>query len=174
MKWEKRMSVKLYVFAGLLLSAAVAQAGENGSAIKSDTLRNAPFSDAQSVTTLPAGSSVEILQRKGGWYQIKSAKGSGWIRMLSVRRGNQSSSGSSAATLASLASVRAGTGKVVSTTGIRGLNEEELRAAHFDEPQISLAESYLTSRTAAQKFASNAKLKAIKMDYLPEAGGASR
>jgi len=168
------MKFNQWVIITLLLSSAVAQAGESGAAIKSDTLRSAPFSDAKGIATLPAGSTVKILKRQGGWYQVKTARGNGWVRMLSVRRGNQSSSGSSAATLAGLASGRAGTGKVVSTTGIRGLNEEELKAAHFDEQQISLTESYLTSRTAAQKFASNAKLKAIKMDYLPESSGAAR
>lgn len=168
------MKLNQLVISLLLLSATVAQAGESGSAIKTDTLRKAPFSDAQSVATLPAGSVIEIVQRKGGWYQINSARGKGWIRMLSVRRGNPSSSGNSAASLASLASGRAGTGKIVSTTGIRGLNEEELKAAHFDEKQIGIAESYLTSRAAAQKFASQAKLKSIKMDYLPEASGAAR
>ena len=167
---------KLSLLAMLLMTASAAHAGESATAIKTDTLRAAPFSDAESIATLNSGSSVEIIKRQGGWYQIKSPQGSGWIRMLSLRKGDVSkpSAGSSASSLAGLASGRAGTGKVVSTTGIRGLNEEELKAAHFDENEISLAESYLTSRPEAQKFAAKARLKATKMDYLPEPTGAAR
>jgi len=160
----------------LLFSAAAAHAGESATAIKTDTLRTAPYSDAKNIATLKSGSSVEIIKRQGGWYQIKSSQGSGWIRMLSLRKGatSKASAGSSASSLAGLASGRAGTGKVVSTTGIRGLNEEELKAAHFDEQEVSLAESYLTRRPEAQKFAAKARLKAIQMDYLPEPKGAAR
>jgi len=160
----------------LLFSAATAHAGESATSIKTDTLRDAPYSDAKSVATLSSGSSVEILKRKGGWYQVKTSQGSGWIRMLSLRKGNASkaSAGSSASSLAGLASGRAGTGKVVSTTGIRGLNEEELKAAHFDEQEVTLAESYSASRADAQKFAAKAKLKATQIDYLPETTGAAR
>lgn len=167
---------KLSLLAMLLMSASAAHAGERATAIKTDTLRSAPFSDAKSIATLNSGSSVEIIKRQGGWYQIKSPQGSGWIRMLSLRKGDASkpSAGSSASSLAGLASGRAGTGKVVSTTGIRGLNEEELKAAHFDEKEISLAESYLTSRIEAQKFAAKARLKATQMDYLPKPTGAAR
>ena len=167
---------KLTLLSALLLTTSAAHAGESATAIKTDTLRAAPFSDAKSVATLNSGSSVEILKRQGGWYQIKSPQGSGWIRMLSLRKGDagKPSAGSSASSLAGLASGRAGTGKVVSTTGIRGLNEEELKAAHFDEQEVSLAESYLTSRTEARKFAAKAKLKASQIDYLPETTGAAR
>ncbi|MDD2720125.1 MAG: SH3 domain-containing protein [Gallionella sp.] len=159
----------LPLLTALLLAGNAALAGENATAIKTDSLRDRPFSDAKTVATLNAGSPVEILKREGGWYQIKSAQGSGWIRMLSLRKGDagKPAAGASASSLASLASGRAGTGKVVSTTGIRGLNEEELKAAHFDEKQVSLAESYQVSRAEAQKFAASAKLKPAKLDYLP-------
>lgn len=159
----------LPLLAALLLAGNAALAGDNATAVKTDSLRDQPFADAKTVATLNAGSTVEIIKREGGWYQVKSAQGSGWIRMLSLRRGDgdKPAAGASASSLASLASGRAGTGKVVSTTGIRGLNEEELKAAKFDEKQVSLAESYQVSRAEAQKFAAGAKLKPAKLDYLP-------
>jgi hypothetical protein len=90
--------------------------------------------------------------------------------MLSIRRSaaRKTSAAAEVAGLAGLASGRAGTGRVVATTGIRGLDEEELKAAQYNEPELKLAESYLTSRAEAQKFASKGKLAARKMDYLPE------
>ena len=156
----------------LLLLSSTAQAGESGTTIKSDSLKDAPFADANIIATLPAASKIDILKQQGGWYQINSAKGSGWIRMLSIRRGaaKTGSAGSELSGLAALSSGRAGTGKIVSTTGIRGLNEEELKAAKYDEKQLKLLDAYSTSRNDAQKFAAQGKLTAIKMDYLPDSG----
>ncbi|MBI3223246.1 MAG: SH3 domain-containing protein [Nitrosomonadales bacterium] len=159
------------LFAALLFSS-YAHAGESGAALKADELKVEPFRDARTVAKLAAGDQVEILNKDGGWLQVKTAKGSGWVRMLSIRRGEARKPGSDMAGLAGLASGRAGTGHVVATTGIRGLNEEELKLAKFNEKELKTAESYLTGRTDAEKFAGKGKLQARKLDYLPEPGGA--
>lgn len=158
------------LLAAVLLAAPAAHAGETGAAVKADALKAEPFRDAKTVGKLTAGDKVEILKKDGGWLQVKSARGSGWVRMLSIRRGEarKSSTGSEIAGLARLASGRAGTGRVVATTGIRGLNEEELKAAKFNEAELKLAESSLTSRAEAKKFAAKGKLSARKLDYLPD------
>ena len=154
----------------LLLASASAGAGENGAAVKADELKAEPFRDAKTVGKLTTGDKVEILKKDGGWFQVKSARGSGWVHMLSIRRGEtrKASAGSEVAGLAGLASGRAGTGRVVATTGIRGLNEEELKAAKYNEAELKLAESSLTSRAEAKKFAAKGKLSARKLDYLPD------
>ena len=160
------------LLAALLLAAPVAHAGDKGVAVKVDELRAEPFRDAKSVGALAAGDKVEIIKKDGGWLQIKSDKGSGWVRMLSVRRGDarKTTAGSEVAGLAGLASGRAGTGKVVATTGIRGLNEEELKAAKYNEAELKRADSYVTSKAAAQQFAAKGKLIARQMNYLPDPG----
>ena len=140
-----------------------ALAGEAGSALKADTLRAEPFADAKTVGNLSKNDSVEILTKKGAWLQVKSKKSSGWVRLLSVKRGGASSSGSS---VADIASGRTGTGKVVSTTGIRGLSAEELKAAKFNEDEMKKMESYQTSNGDAQSFATAGGLSANKMAYL--------
>ena len=150
----------------LLLISGIAQAAETGTTIKPDSLMDAPFADAKTIATLPARARVEIVRRDGGWYQVKSPQGAGWIRLLSVRRGEAKSTGGELSDLAALSSGRAGTGKIVSTTGIRGLNEEQLKAARYDEKQLTLAESYASSRNQAQKFAADARLAARSIDYL--------
>src|SRR5512144_168373 len=109
----------------LLMQSAVL-AGETGTALKADAMRKEPYGDAKTVATLAVGDKVDILKKSGGWLQVKSAKGKGWVRMLSVRRGDAKKGSGDAAGLLGLASGRAGTGKVVATTGIRGLSEEEL------------------------------------------------
>ncbi len=154
---------------GIVLLALLAGPAwaETGTLVKSDTLRAEPFGDAKTVMALSAGAKVNILKKDGGWLQVKSGKKTGWVRMLSVRTGAAAAKPGAAAGVLSLASGRAGTGKVVATTGIRGLNEEELKAAKFNEAELKLAESYATSRAEATMFASQAKLAPRVVDYLP-------
>lgn len=160
------------LLAALLLPVPAAQAGEGGIAVKPDDLRAEPFRDARIVSRLAAGDKVEILKKDGGWLWIKSAKGSGWVRMLSIRRGEarKTTAAAELSGLAGLASGRAGTGRIVAATGIRGLDEEGLKTAKYNEAELKLMESYITSRAEAHKFATRGKLRAHKMDYLPDAG----
>lgn len=140
-----------------------ALAGDAGVAIKADTLRKEPFADAKTVGSLNKNDSVEILTKKGAWLQVKSKKSTGWVRLLSVKRGGASSSGSA---ISDVASGRTGTGKVVSTTGIRGLSAEELKAAKFNEEEMKQMESYQTSAADAKSYAAAGGLSATKMAYL--------
>jgi uncharacterized protein YgiM (DUF1202 family) len=151
-----------------LLLQSVAMAAESGTALKADAIRAEPFGDAKTVATLAKGDTVEILKKDGGWLQVKSAKGKGWVRMLSIRKGDARKGSGEAEGLLSLASGRAGTGKVVATTGIRGLNEEELKAASFNAQELKLDESYAVSKADAQKFAKQGKLVARPFGYLPD------
>ena len=150
-----------------LLGATSAWGAETGTLLKADTLRAQPFGDAKAVAALAAGGKVSILKKDGGWLQVKSGKATGWVRMLSVRTGSATQKPGAASGVLALASGRAGTGKVVATTGIRGLGEEDLKMAKFDEAELKLAESYATSGADARAFAAKGKLVARKLGYLP-------
>lgn len=167
------MKYSLLLLAALL--PGLAGAAETGSLLKDDTLRKEPYSDAKSLATLKRGEKVEILTKKGAWLQIKSARSTGWVRLLSVKRGT-SAKGNEAAGVLAVASGRAGTGQVVSTTGVRGLSEEELKSASFNEAEVQQLEANSVSAAQAQQFAAAGKLKARKLAYLPEpkAGKESR
>lgn len=151
----------------LLLAIGTALAAQEGIALKADALKAEPFRDAKTVGSLATGDRVEILRKQGGWFQVKSARGSGWVRMLSVRRGEARRGDGDAAGLLGLASGRAGTGRVVATTGIRGLSEEQLKEAKYNESEVQKAESYTTTRAEARQFAASGKLVSRKVDYLP-------
>lgn len=142
------------------------QAQEAGVVLKADKLRAEPFADAKQVGTLAKGDAVAILKKTGGWYQVKTADAQGWVRMLSVRRGEAGKS-SAAKDVAALSTGRAGTGQIVSTTGVRGLSEEELKAAKFDEAELEKAESFAVSKGDAKAFAQKGKLVARAVNYLP-------
>lgn len=150
-----------------LLPMQQVAAVETGAALKTEAIKKEPFSDAKTMGTLSLGDKVNIFRKEGGWLNVKSAKGNGWVRMLSIRRGDAKKEKTLADSFKGLASGRSGTGKVVATTGIRGLNDEELKSAKFDAGELKLAESFMTTRTEAQSFADQGKLKARGRDYLP-------
>jgi hypothetical protein len=157
---KKYLSILILCTLGVSIHAL---AGDAGVALKADALRKEPYADAKAVGSLAKNDSVDILSKKGAWLQVKSKKSTGWVRLLSVKRGAASSSGSS---VADIASGRAGTGKVVSTTGIRGLSAEELKAAKFNEDEMKKMESHAVSPSDAQSFANTGGLSATKMAYL--------
>lgn len=167
------MKLQHWILALSTLLAANAFAGEAGTVLKSDELKAAPYRDAKPVGNVTAGDKLEILQQQSGWYQVKSAKLTGWVRMLSVRRG-AARKGGEASGLAGLASGRAGTGKVVASTGVRGLSEEDLKSAKFDEAETKKMEAATVSKDDARKFAGQAKLQSVKFDYLPKPEGAAK
>lgn len=155
---------------GIVLVALLAMpvvAAEMGSVIRSDEIKVEPFRDAKTTATLSIGDKVEIVKKNGGWLQIKSTKGKGWVHMLNVRKGEMRKGSGELGGLLGMASGRAGTGTVVSTTGIRGLDEVELQSAKYNETELNLLESYTINRTEAQVFATQGRLVARKFDYLP-------
>ena len=70
-----------------LLYAGISVAAEKGSALKNDSLRSEPFADAKVTGSFARGENLEIIKKQGAWLQVKAAKGSGWVRLLSVKRG---------------------------------------------------------------------------------------
>lgn len=140
---------------------------ESGVLSKADDMKVEPFRDAKSIKSLAAGEKLEIVSRQGGWYKVNIGKASGWVHMLSVRKGDAKKGADTASGLLALSSGRAGTGNVVATTGVRGLNEEELKAAKFDEAELLRAEANASSKADAAQFAKQGELLARPFNYLP-------
>jgi hypothetical protein len=164
---------KAILIAACLLPAfygSSALAAETGTALKNDTIRKEPYADAKSAGSFTRGENLEILKKQGAWLQVKTKKSTGWVRLLSVKRGTSAAGNQSAGILAA-ASGRAGTGQVVSTTGVRGLSEQELKAAKFNETEIKTMESYTLSADDGRSFANAGKLKPIAFANLKAAKG---
>jgi len=153
------------LLAALLLLPGIALAAETGTALRDDTLRKEPYADAKPAGTLKRSDKVTIIGKQGAWLQVKTGQASGWVRLLSVRR--TSGSSNEAAGVLGLASGRTGTGQVVSTTGVRGLNEEDLKGAKFNAEEIKQLEADGVSADEGRKFADAGGLKSRKLDYLP-------
>ena len=140
-----------------------AAAAETGIALKADQLRADTFSDAKVVGSVNKNDAVEILNKKGAWLQIKSSGKTGWVRLLTVKRNN--TGGNNVAGVVGVATGRSGTGKVVSTTGIRGLSAEDLKTAQFNEAETKKLESYTVNADDAKQFASNGGLSSRSYAY---------
>lgn len=154
----------------LLITASIAMAAETGIALKADSLRAEPYTDAKTSGSLNRGDKLEILGKQGAWLKVKTAKTSGWVRLLSVKR--DGGSNNQAAGVLSAASGRAGTGNVVATTGVRGLSEEDLKSAKFNEAEVKAMESHTQSAEQGQKFAASGGLVATSFASLkaPKSG----
>lgn len=146
-----------------LLASAQTSAAETGLVLKADQLRVDTFNDAKVVGRVNKNDSVEILNKKGAWLEIKSAGKSGWVRLLTVKRNN--AGGTDVAGVVGVATGRSGTGKVVSTTGIRGLSAEDLKTAQFNETETKKLESYTANADEARQFASSGGLTSRPYPY---------
>jgi hypothetical protein len=142
-------------------------AGGYAYTIRPTELKAKPFSDAQTLTSLPPRSKVEVLGRQASWTQVKSASFSGWVKMLSLQleANDQNKRGDNG--LSSLFNV-ASTGRSSSTvtTGIRGLSEEQLKNAKPNPQALQAAKRYAVNRQEAQRYAAEGKLHAQSVGYL--------
>ncbi len=158
--------MRYFVVLCLLLGLVpAAWAGESAYTIRPTELKAKPYSDAQTVTTLPPRAKVEVLSRQSSWTQVKSASFSGWVKMLNLRMESGQKRGDTG--LAALFNV-ASTGRSGSTvtTGIRGLSEEQLKNTKPNPQELQAATRYAVSRDEAQRFAAEGKLNARSVDYL--------
>jgi len=158
---------KTTLLLALLLLPMISMAAEMGTALKDDNIRAEPYADAKMTGKFTRGDKLEILSKQGAWLKIKTSSNTGWVRLLSVKRGSSTGSGNTKGVL-DVASGRAGTGQVVATTGVRGLSEEELKGAKFNEAEVKTLEGYAQSAAQGQQSASSGGLKAIKFASLPE------
>ena len=169
MKWMAFLAVFLMWVAPLEGSA-----DDSGVATRSCQVMSEPLKDARALASLREGDTVEILKRKGGWLQVSSKGKTGWVRMLYIRRGPTGKS-ASAATEASgvlgLATGRAGSGNVVAATGVRGLDEEDLKEAEFNGKELQKLKTFGTSQKDAQVFANQAGLKTQTVPFIQPTDG---
>jgi hypothetical protein len=159
-----RKIVALCLLFGL---APAVWAGETAYTIRSAELKARPYTDAQTLTSLPPRSRVEVLGRQASWTHVKSPSFDGWVKMLNLRfdengQGKRGDNGLSA--LFNVAST--GRSNSTVTTGIRGLSEEQLKNTKPNPQALQAAKRFAVSRADAQHFAAQGKLHAQSVDYL--------
>lgn len=156
--------LRVFALAALCLALPVA-AAEQVTVERDTSLYAEPRVDAQQVAQLKQGTTGEVVGKNGAWLNIKTQSATGWLFSFYVRFPSQQQSGEGSALGRLFAPRRANVG-VTSTIGIRGLDEEDLRQAHFNADQMRLLDEYAASRDAAQALAQERGLAPVTVDYL--------
>ncbi len=149
-----------------MLAAAQEQAFTN----RSTELKDRGAAEARTVSTLAENTPVKVVARAGGWTRVEAGGQSGWVRAFHLRFPTTVDSSSSGGGLSSFTSAL-GFGRqkssqaTIATTGIRGLSPEDLKNANPDPEALRRLQSYRADRPAAERFARDAKLAAVPVDY---------
>lgn len=149
----------------LLLFPLLAYA-EPATVIRATDLKREPATDAATVASIAENTAVDALERKGGWTRVKAPAGEGWVRMLALRFGTAATVKTGSSGLTQLFNVaRTGTSGTQVTTGVRGLEAEQIAAAQPNPAELAKLERFAADRAAAEKFAADGNLAAKALDY---------
>ena len=161
--------MRIMVIIILFLQVGAAFAVEYGYTVRSTDLKDAPYTDAKTLATLPEQTKVEIVSRQGAWLQVKEQQ-QGWVRMLSLRTGEGRMTGgdSGLKSLMNLGLGRSGNTGVTVATGVRGLSETDLKNTKPNPQELEKLRRMTIPPAEAQKFAASGKLTAQQINYLPE------
>ena len=150
----------------LLLLLPLIAAAEPASVIREVEMKQAPATDAATLATLPENTAVDALERKGGWTRVKAGAGEGWVRMLSLRLGGATTAKPGASGLTQAFNVaRTGTSGTQTTTGVRGLDADQIANAQPNPAELAKLEKFAANRDAAATFATEGKLSPTSVAY---------
>ena len=153
-------------FLGLLLLLPLLALAEPATVIRATDLKQEPATDSATIASLPENTAVDALERKSGWTRVKAAGGEGWVRMLSLRYGAAAAAKPGASGVTQLFNVaRTGTSGTQVTTGVRGLDAEQIVNAQPNPSELAKLENFAAERGAAESFAAQGKLAATPVDY---------
>jgi SH3-like domain-containing protein len=152
-----------------LLLPGLALAGP-ATVVRQTEIRKEPAFDSVALARLAQGAKVEAMERRGGWTRVKSEAGEqGWVRMLLLRHeGAGAARQGESGVVAAINVARTGTSGRQVTTGVRGLDAEQLANARPNAAELQKLQGYAASRDAAAQFAGAGELQAQRVDYPKE------
>jgi len=154
----------------LLLVPALATAGP-ATAIRPTEIRKEPHFDSVALARLAEGATVDALERRGGWRRVKDANGTeGWVRLFMLRHsGAGAARAGDSGILSAINVARTGSSGRQVTTGVRGLDAEQLANAKPNAAELKKLQGYAASRDDAARFAAQGELAAQRVAYPKEA-----
>jgi hypothetical protein len=152
----------------LALAAAGTAAAQQVTLERDSALYSEPRLESAPITQLRQGATGDVLGKQGGWLNLKTPGGTGWLFSFNVRFPSQKADGGDTGAGAGLGRVLGArrSSSVTSSIGVRGLEEEDLRQATFDAGQMKLLGEYATTREAAEQGARAAGLAPANVEYL--------
>ncbi len=159
-----------WILALLLALPGLGLAADSGQTTIATDLKREPYIDAQNSGNLPANTPVEIVKRQGGWLQVKSASGEGWVKLLAVKLSGSTPAASGNAGVKELLNVaqtgRSGNSGTTVATGVRGLTPEDLKNPTPNPEAVKKLDSFVVSKAEAESFARRENLASHPVDYL--------
>jgi hypothetical protein len=148
----------------LLFLVPVLAWAEPATVIRSTELKSEPATDAATVAQLPENAAVDALERKGGWTRVKAGANEGWVKMLALRYDTAAKPGDTGIQQA-FNVARSGSSGTQVTTGVRGLDEQQLANARPNPAELAKMSSFAADRDAASAFATQGKLMPAAVAY---------
>lgn len=131
---------------GLACTPIVAHAEGSAVVTQSADVRAAPSTDAKALTQAPVNEPVQILDRRGAWYEVSSTSGwRGWLRMASIKLTSLTQSKKSNSGISPLAPT--------AVIGVRGMDEASLAHAQPDYNALNKLKQYRATPQDADRFA---------------------
>lgn len=153
----------------LLLAAFIPLLGhaEPATLARASELKAQPATDAATLAQLAADAAVDAGERSGGWVRVKTQAGAeGWVKMLALRYGSSGAAKRGDSGISQAINVaRTGASGTQVTTGVRGLDEADIKTARPSPAELKKLEGYAESKQSAAGFAENAKLKTQRVEY---------
>lgn len=156
----------IWLLLGAMLGMSSVQAAP-GTLLRDETLRSQASATAPVTARVSRGTAVDIVSRRGGWLQVRTARTQGWVRLLSVRAGRGGSGGAGLGDVVGVATRRADPSRVVSVAGVRGLSEDQLRQARFDADELARLDNHAATLSQARNHASKSGLASVNVPSLP-------
>lgn len=158
---------RIVLLAAALVVAPAALANERGLMIRAGDLFAEPFIDAKKLGPLSANQSVTIVERRGGWVAVEAGGRRGWVRLLNLRLEPAAKPLAGKQT----AALRTGsTGRTVAT-GVKGLDEADIRNASVDRAQLAQLDQLGVGEDTAKQYGSLNKLQESKIANLKAGKG---
>ena len=172
-----RRSAKLILVVLLLFRAVDAGAAEKALMIRAGDLLAQPFIDAANIGKVAPAEPVTIVERRGAWVKIETNGKSGWVRLLNVRLAPVTAIAGSGKTaqpakptgMASL--LRTGSSGRTVTTGVKGMDEEDIRNAIPNYVELALLDTMAVDAADARANAGRTNRTERSVDYLDKKRG---
>ena len=164
------MKISAFILPALavLLLVALPAAAQQVVLERDSPLYTEPRLESAQVAQLKQGVAGEVVGKSGAWLNLKTPTATGWLFSFNVRFQAKPGEGAEPASGGSALGRVFGPSRpgVVSTIGIRGLEEEDLKQASFNAGQMNLLDQYAATRESAQNAARAAGLAPERIDYL--------
>lgn len=178
---------KTFLLISMLSLVLLSAQAEDGVIIRTSIVYLKADSGSQKLGNLPAGSTVNVFSRDGGWKEVFSEKQNlvGWVRSYQVREGLvkteiQDKPEDSRGFLSGLVALsrratgffgggddNSGSGRTA-TIGVRGLSEEEIKASKPDLQELKKLQGFSSNKARMRSFATAGGLSPQKVTHIKQ------